>query len=64
MIGREVFGYRVEELIGKGSFASVYKVKKENECPRVKTYCDSGENAVFENLECNGKGYRKNGAVF
>lgn len=31
MIGREVFGYRVEELIGKGSFASVYKVKKENE---------------------------------
>ena len=28
MIGREVFGYRVEELIGKGSFASVYKVKK------------------------------------
>lgn len=31
MIGQEVFGYRVEELIGKGSFASVYKVKKENE---------------------------------
>lgn len=31
MIGREVFGYRVEELIGRGSFASVYKVKKENE---------------------------------
>lgn len=29
MIGREVFGYRVEELIGKGSFASVYKVKKK-----------------------------------
>lgn len=31
MIGQEVFGYRVEELIGCGSFASVYKVKKENE---------------------------------
>ena len=35
MIGREVFGYRVEELIGKGSFASVYKVKKENESGHI-----------------------------
>lgn len=31
MIGQEVFGYRVEEEIGHGSFATVYKVKKENE---------------------------------
>lgn len=31
MIGQKVFGYRVEELIGKGTFATVYKVKKENE---------------------------------
>lgn len=68
MIGREVFGYRVEELIGKGSFASVYKVKKENESGTyvraLKHIVIPGENAVFENLECNGKGYRKNGAVF
>ena len=31
MIGQKVLGYRVEELIGRGSFATVYKVKKENE---------------------------------
>lgn len=31
MIGQEVLGYRVKEFIGKGSFASVYKVQKENE---------------------------------
>lgn len=31
MIGQEVFGYRVKELVGKGSFASVYKVQKKNE---------------------------------
>ena len=31
MIGQKVMGYRVEELIGKGTFATVYKVKKENE---------------------------------
>lgn len=31
MIGQKVLGYCVEELIGKGAFATVYKVKKENE---------------------------------